>query len=89
MKIKISVLVAVGCLCLIGGCDKPAEYRGAWTIVKQSSHENYGFVTELGWGFVVAGYANKEMAEAAMKEARWHYRHPPNRAPKQSLWEAQ
>lgn len=65
------------------------ELRGAWTIVKQSGHENYGYVTELGWGFVHAGFTNKASAEAAMKEARWHHRHPAKPEPKKSMWEPQ
>jgi len=93
-RIGIAGLLFAGVTSLCGPLNPfrvfgPTEFSGAWKIVKQSGHENYGFVTELGWGFVAAGYTNKASAEAAMKEARWHHRHPPKPKPKTSLWETQ
>ncbi len=73
------------------GCWHPDEAPGAWTIVKQRDHDNYGYVTEQGWGFVTAFFTNKAEAKAAMERARWEFRHPPkveaeNEKP---LWEPQ
>lgn len=63
------------------------ESHGAWSIVRQRDRpDNYGYVTELGNGFVHAGFSNKESAVSAMREARFWYRHPPT--PPQAFWEA-
>lgn len=86
---RFGKLLFYGATLFFVGCDNPTELPGAWTIVKQTGHENYGFVTELGNGFVQAGYTNKASAEAAMKEARWNYRHPPNPEPQKTWWEVQ
>lgn len=84
------MLAAISCICLLCiGCERRSGLRGAWTIVKQKGKDNYGFVTELGYGIVSAGYTNRESAEAAMKEARWHFRNPQKPKPKNSVWEVQ
>lgn len=66
------------------------EELGAWTIVRQRDRtNNFGYVTELGKGFVNAGFTNKAEAIKAMKEARWHYRHPPKPEKEKPFWEPQ
>ena len=64
---------------------RPRELTGAWQIVKQPGKGNYGFNTELGTGFVIAGFSNKSSAIEQMKIARRHHRHPPKPQPKRDL----
>lgn len=84
MKLLIAIMAISLCAC-------HNEERGAWKIVKQRGHDNYGFCTEMGEGFVVAGYTNKESAVAAMEERRHYVRNPPAKTkPKthnNSMWE--
>lgn len=70
-------------------CACHNEERGAWKIVKQRGHENYGFYTEMGEGFILAGFTNKADAIAAMERHRERHRNPPPRAEqsKNGIWE--
>lgn len=84
LSLAIMAVTLVLCACY------PNEERGAWAIVKQRGMENYGFVTEMGEGFVIAGFTNKASAIAAMEEWRWNIRNPPQKPkPKKfdGVWE--
>lgn len=64
----------------------PNEERGAWKIVKQRGHENYGYVTESGGNIIIAGFTNKASAVAAMEERKWNVRNPPKPKKPESMW---
>lgn len=81
MKLLIAIIAVALCAC------HPNEERGAWKIVKQRDHDNYGYVTECGGEIIIAGFTNKEAAIAAMKERRWNVRNPPSKTKPKSIWE--
>lgn len=83
--ISLAIMVGVVVLC---ACH-PNEEPGAWKIVKQRGHDNYGFCTEMGEGFILAGYTNKAEATAAMERHRERHRNRPPKTekPKKDMWE--